>query len=827
MSEVSVKSYQSRTWVYWSLLASLFSITALDAATPTLRDILPRGGQQGSTLEVRITGAYLSDTEEIFFHTSGIEAEKIIPDTDQRLKAVLKIAADAKLGQHEMRIRTASGISTMKTFWVGPFPNVDETEPNSEFEKAQKVAMNSTVNGRILNEDVDYYEIEVKKGQQISAEVEAIRLSGALFDPYVAILDAKRFELAACDDSALLLQDSVASVIAPEDGIYRIEIRDSSYRGSSNFYYRLHVGHFPRPLIAFPAGGKAGEKLEVTLMGDPGGPIKKTLQLPAQADPNFGYFPENNGTSAPSPNKIRVTDYPSIREVEPNNNWKQATATELALPLAFDGIIAEDGDTDYFKFKAKKGQRFNFRANARSVSSPLDPVLNIRDAAGKSLKGNDDANNGPDSLINFTIPADGEYIISVYDHLRKGGPRHVYRIETEAFLPEVVASIPYMRQRDSQSRQMMPVPRGNRVATIMNVTRRNFSGELAFLAQGLPEGVVMHAPKAASNLTQVPIVFEASENAPLAKALVDLRVRHVGEKGKTIEGGFRQKLDLVYGPPNNRTYLESSLDRLAVAATKKAPFSIQLVKPATPIMQSGTMALKVVAKRDANYTEAINVRLLTRPPGIGASSSVTIPAGKTEALYPITANGGAAVGTWQIAMLGAAKTSHGEVLASTKLVDLVVEPPYLGIKINMSAIERGKEGEIICEVERKRAFAGEALVTLHGLPAKVTTTPQKIDANATQVIFPITTDPTARAGLSRNLFCFVKVPLGENILNHSLGQGGKLRMDNPPPAPKKPVAAKPKAPAVAAKPKPKPAKPLSRLEKLRLASKEAAEDGTK
>ena len=104
MSEVSVKSYQSITWAYWSLLASLFSITALDAATPTLRDILPRGGQQGSTLEVRITGAYLSDTEEIFFHTSGIEAEKIIPDTDQRLKAVLKIAADAKLGQHEMRI---------------------------------------------------------------------------------------------------------------------------------------------------------------------------------------------------------------------------------------------------------------------------------------------------------------------------------------------------------------------------------------------------------------------------------------------------------------------------------------------------------------------------------------------------------------------------------------------------------------------------------------------------------------------------------------------------------------------------------------------------
>ena len=797
---------------------------AIHAATPTISNVMPRGGQRGSTLEVTISGARLNDAQEIFFHSQGIQADKIAPVSASKFKATFVIAADAKLGQHELRVRTASGVSTMKTFWVGPFPNVAETEPNSEFDAAQKIPMNSTVNGVITNEDVDFYEIEAKKGQRISAEIEAIRLSGALFDPYIAILDARRFELAACDDSSLLLQDSVASVIAPADGIYRIEVRDSSYRGASNYYYRLHVGHFPRPLIAFPAGGKAGEEVEFTLMGDPSGPIKRTIQLPAEADPNFGYIPEHNGTSAPSSNKIRVSDFPSIREVEPNNNWKQATATELSLPLAFDGIISEYGDQDYFKFKAKKGQKFNVRAHARSVSSALDPVLGIRDATGKSLKGNDDANNGPDSLITFTFPADGEYIIYVYDHLRKGGPRHIYRIETEAYNPEVTASIPYLRQRDSQSRQMIPVPRGNRVASIMNVTRRNFSGELEFLANNLPAGIVMHAPKVASNLTQVPIVFEATEDAPLAKSLVDLRVRHIGTEGKKIEGGFRQKIDLVYGPPNNRTYLEASLDRLAVAATEKAPYSIKLLKPATPILQNGSMTLKVVATRDANFTAAINVRLLTRPPGIGANSSKTIPAGKNEVSYPITANGSAGIGTWSIAVLGATSTPKGEVLTSSQLVDLVIEPPYLGAKINMAAIERGKEGEIICELEQKRPFVGEAVMTIHGLPAKVTATSRKIDANATQVVFPITTEISARAGITKNIFCSIKVPLGEHLLPHSIGQGGQFRIDNPPPAPKKLVAAKPKpkAPTVAKNPKPKPAKPLSRLEKLRLAAKEAA-----
>ena len=52
------------------------------------------------------------------------------------------------------------------------------------------------------NEDVDYYVVEAKKGERITAEVEGIRLGLTLFDPYVAILDAKRFELASSDDAA-------------------------------------------------------------------------------------------------------------------------------------------------------------------------------------------------------------------------------------------------------------------------------------------------------------------------------------------------------------------------------------------------------------------------------------------------------------------------------------------------------------------------------------------------------------------------------------------------------------------------------------------------
>jgi len=71
--------------------------------------------------------------------------------------------------------------------------------------------------------------------------------------------------------------------------------------------------------------------------------------------------------------------------------------------------------------------------------------------------------------------------------------------------------------------------------------------------------------------------------------------------------------------------------------------------------------------------------------------------------------------------------------------------------------------------------------------------------------------------LTKNLFCFVKVPFSGFLITHSVGQGGQIRLDNPPPKPKtKPKAVAKTAPA---KPKPAKAKPLSRLEQLRLAAK--------
>ena len=800
-----------------SLFLLSFSSSFLHATEPIISSLLPRGGQLGTEQEIIINGQRLTDAEEIFFYEEGITASNIVVEKAKKLTSTFTISPDAKIGQHELRIRTTRGISKLFTFWVGPFPNVDEKEPNSSFDEAQTVTLNSTVNGVSLNEDVDYFEINATRGQRISAEVEAIRLSGPLFDPYIAILDENRFELATSDDTELLLQDATVSIVAPKNGKYFIEIRESSYRGGSSYRYRLHVGTFPRPLVVSPSGGEAGKPIEFTFLGDPKGKFTKIITLPTDGREFFAYHHEENGIRSPSPNKIRVSKFPSLKENEPNNSFSNATKTDLAIPLGFDGVIEEDGDIDCFRFQAKKGDRYYIKAHARSVASPLDPVLNLYYGDGKSIRGNDDANNGPDSLLTQTFAKNGEYILRITDHLGKGSPLHAYRIETEKLGPKITASIPMFGNRDTQTRQMIPVPQGNRAATSFTLTRRNFSGELDFIAKSLPKGVTMKAPKAASNFNSVPILFSATEDAPLQKTLTKFDLVHLdSDKNTTITGEYNHKVELVYGPPNNRSYYGGIYDVLPIAVVKPLPFRIKLHSPSTPIVRGGSINLKVEVIRDANFTKDVVVKILSKPTGIGARSNVKILAKDSIGYYPLTANNGTPLGEWEIGVQGeSAAVGGGQMLAASNFITLKVEEPYLSLKINMAAIERGKNGEMVCDVNIARPFKGFAKAELKGLPPFSKTEQVDFDTNATQIRFPVLSEEKARAGLTKNLFCYVKVPFSGNLITHSVGQGGQIRLDNPPPKPKV-VSKKPKdtAPKTVVKKE----KPLSRLEQLRLAA---------
>src|SRR5262245_14654556 len=98
-------------------------------------------------------GGRRSDAKEILFYTPGFDVTKLEVVNDAQVKATVKIAADCRLGEHMVRVRTATGISELKTFWVGALPVVQEKEPNSDFAAPQKIPLNVTVLGVVDNED--------------------------------------------------------------------------------------------------------------------------------------------------------------------------------------------------------------------------------------------------------------------------------------------------------------------------------------------------------------------------------------------------------------------------------------------------------------------------------------------------------------------------------------------------------------------------------------------------------------------------------------------------------------------------------------------------
>jgi hypothetical protein len=95
------------------ILAFCFSwllCAQVNAASPSLGSIQPRGAQRGTDAVVTFNGGRLADAQEILIYYPGVSVKKLEVVNDAQLKVTFGIAADCRLGEHAFRVRTASGI---------------------------------------------------------------------------------------------------------------------------------------------------------------------------------------------------------------------------------------------------------------------------------------------------------------------------------------------------------------------------------------------------------------------------------------------------------------------------------------------------------------------------------------------------------------------------------------------------------------------------------------------------------------------------------------------------------------------------------------------
>jgi len=776
----------------------------VEAAFPKLAVVLPRGVERGGDREVIFRGERLGDTAEVLFYgADGIAVKALEPIDAQSFKAILTVPATCPPGEQFVQVRTRSGISEYRTLWIGALPVVDEKEPNNSPAEAQPVPLGTTVHGVVENEDLDCFAVDLEKGGRLSVEIEGLRLGSHRFDPFIAIVDPAGREVVAVDDSPTVFQDGILGLVAPEAGRYVVQVREASYGGDANSRYRLHVGAFPRPTAVYPAGGKAGEKVPVNFLGDAAGPLAQEITVPAGpvGDDTLVFATDARGMS-PSGLPFRVSPLGNTLEQEPNDEVAVATSGDTAL--AFNGIIEKPGDVDHFRFTAKKGQSFQVECLARRLRSGLDPVVHVQRADGKNVAGNDDS-RGLDAAFRFDVPEDGDYVLRVTDHLRRGRPDFVYRVELLPPTPSLSLSIPRI-DRYSQTRQAVFVPRGNRYAVLVNVNRQGFDGDLVLDGSTLPPGITMTAPPIKAGKTQVPVVFEAAADAPLAGTLIAFEARQVTEQdpeGKNgVRGRFENAADLVLGDPNNAVHYSGRVDKLAAAVVEEVPFHVEIVQPKAPLVRRGTMDLKVIVKRGETFTEPVTVEFPFRSPGVSANPNLTIPGDKSEGIYQLNASDKAELGQWPVYVLAAGEVG-GTAWVASPPATLEIAEPYTEAKLARSSCEQGTAGQIACTLTQVRPFDGEATARLLGLPPHTTAPELKFAKDATQLVFEVATTDKSPPGNHKSVFVEVVTPVNGEIVRMS---GGGTELQIAPPAPATAQAAAPAQPA---------GKPLSRLDKLR------------
>lgn len=790
-----------------------------------LEEVLPRAGQRGTTVDVTIRGVALEDVREAIFYRGEIEgvefsAAKSIPTRglmhgarmDQEVTCRFRIAADAPLGVHPFRLRTARELTTVSTFAVTPFPIVKETEEgrgkNDTADRAEAVPAGNVTVAAELHGDIDTYRVSRKAGERISVEIDSVWLADVAYadseyDLTLQIVDEQGTVLGRNDDSALHVQDPILSVLAPRDGDYFVVVKQSVYR-DSRVPYLAHIGTFVRPLVAFPPGGPMSGPLTVQLLGDPAGPREATIAWALSESGDYALFPNDPAGSPPSPVLLRTSPLTNVLE-------HPTGPTSATLPAALNGIIAERFQEDQYRFSARKGERYRVQVFARGVGSPLDPRVWIQNAkTSHTIAEGDDTSIGDsrfysasgsiqrkellDSTFIWEVGEDGDYLLGISDMRGLGDPLSVYRIEIEPAVDGISTSL-FARVIDSMQCPRLTataVPVGNRWTVTMNLKEQlgnRYKGPLELVARGLPEGVTMVVPPIAAGQSSVPVQFIAAADAKPQSALIEVLARPAEEKADKDRTPFVSRSQESFpfvSHSGGRAWHPVTVDRYTLAVTETSPFTIEVVPPKIPLIRSGSLDLDIQVRRNPGFTGPIDVQVEWLPPGVAGGAAITIQPDKSSTVYNITASGGAPIGTSQMALVATTTggvdsgyyTGTSRMRVSTPFFPVEVADPHIDVKAPPTAIRRGQKGRFVWTVEHRRPFEGEATATLLGLPTgtRAVGDPPRLKAGQKELAFEVEIAPETLLGSYRELACEVTlVEKGEEI-KERLGRG-TLRVD--------------------------------------------------
>jgi hypothetical protein len=675
------------------------------------------------------------------------------------------IAPDVPPGIHDVRFVNKWGVSNPRAFVAGDLNEVLEEEakkPNNDVEQAQRVALNSTINGSMANPtDVDYYVFAGKKGQRVVLSCLASSIDSR-FHAGLELYDAKGKQLAAGRDYQD--NDALTDCTLPGDGDYYVRVFQFTHtQGTAEHFYRLRISTAPWIDAIFPCVVEPGKATTVTVWGrnlpggkpDPSAVVddrvleKITVSVTAPSDAGqrltfsglvaprmagldgFEYRVRNDAGWS-NPFLITLARAPVV--LDNGNNDTPETAQAIALPCEIAGHVEKQRDRDWYMFTAKKGEVYNIEVLSDRLGAPTYMYFMLRNLKD-DLKESDDnqdflsrqfyIRSEDPQTYRFAVPADGKYQLLVSSRLADtvASPRQSYRVRITPDQPDFhLVALPPGEYRPTG---MTVLSGGQQAFTIFALRQDGFVGDIALSAEGLPPGMTAGPQTVGGDLRETRFVLTAAPTAAAWTGEIKIKGTAIIKGQKVVREVRSASIVWPVQPGLNIPPLSRLDHSLMLAVRPGAPYSLActLDKPALTQGEKGTLKLKLM--RSPDFKTPLNVQALRTglPPGVTLNNNqpINIAANQTDGSLAVNVNANAQPGTYTIVLRTQAQVPFArDPKAKQKPNTLVVLPsapvtltilPKSVATLSLSApsvtVKIGKEAEVVVRVARQHGYDGE------------------------------------------------------------------------------------------------------------------------
>jgi hypothetical protein len=757
---------------------------------PRLTTLVPAGGKAGTVVEVSVAGTDVEEPQALLFSHSSIKAERIAesppPPPDPKkppakpaapaatAKFKVTIGADAPPGCHDARLVNKWGVSNARAFVVGDLPEALEREPNNDVDQAQRVELNSTVNGAVASPtDVDYYVFAGKKEQRVVVSCLASSIDSRLIAG-LELYDARGKRLAF--NRHYHDTDALVDATLPEDGDYYVRLFEFTHAlGSPEHFYRLTISTAPWIDAVFPPVVEPGKPARLAVYGRnlPGGQPdpeavvdgrvleKVTVSVTPPADPQAaqrlafgGRLPPTaaalngfeyrlrNAVGSSNPVLLTFARAPVVLEAEPNDTPDKAQ--KVGVPCEVAGRIDRRHDRDWYSFTAKKGDVLNIGLLSDRLGAQTDMKLLLRNVAAKSdIVELDDAppttmdaaglkfyaRNEDPATYRFAVPADGEYQVMVTSQTAAVlyGPRCFYRLR---IAPEQPAFSLVVMPSDHTRPDGVNLPQGGYEGfTVLAVREDGFNSDITLSVEGLPKGVTCLPQTLGAAQRAGALILSAAPDAAAWTGEIKVKGTAV-VKGQTMVREARPAGITWAVQPQTNVPAVSRLDRsLLLAVRDKAPFALGATLDKATVVQGDKVTLTVkVSRLWPDLKQPINATVMDPVPGVVVNNNqpVALNAGKDEGTFPVQVSGTAAPGTYTVVLRAAAQVPYAkDPMAKQKPPVNIVQPSApltitvlpktvatVAATVPNPNLKAGTQGEVVVKVTRQFSYEGEFKVQL-------------------------------------------------------------------------------------------------------------------